>query len=96
MTEEKKIDEAVEIIKNSNYIVVFTGAGHSTESGIADFRSEGGLWSKFDPSIYASYYYFLQDPSLFWKMHSELEDIVVNAEPNPGHHAIAELEKLGK
>ena len=96
MTDEKKIDEAVEIIKNSTNIVVFTGAGHSTESGIADFRSEGGLWSKFDPSIYASYHYFLRDPSLFWKMHSELEEIVVNAEPNPGHHAIAELEKIHK
>ena len=55
MLDEKKIQKAVDIIKDSNNIVVFTGAGHSTESGIADFRSEGGLWSRYDPSIYASY-----------------------------------------
>ena len=96
MTDKKKISEAAEIIKNSNYIVVFTGAGISTESGIEDFRSEGGLWSKYDPSIYASYFYFLQDPSKFWEMHRSLEDIVTNAEPNPAHYALAELEKLGK
>ena len=96
MIDEKKISEAAEIIKESNHIVVFTGAGISTESGIEDFRSEGGLWSRYDPSIYASYYYFLQDPSKFWEMHSELEDIVEKAEPNYAHIAIAELEKMGK
>ncbi|MGQ4874470.1 MAG: NAD-dependent protein deacylase [Promethearchaeia archaeon] len=96
MIDDKKLEKAVDIIKNSNYIVVFTGAGSSTESGIADFRSEGGLWSRYDPSIYADYYYFLQDPSKFWEMHRELEDIVGNAKPNPTHYAIAELEKAGK
>ena len=93
---EEKLLEAVEVIKNSNDIVVFTGAGISTESGIDDFRSEGGLWSRYDPSIYASYHYFLEDPSKFWQMHRELEDIVTAAEPNVAHYAIAELEKIGK
>lgn len=96
MANDKLIDEAAKIIKDSHFIVVFTGAGISTESGIADFRSEGGLWSRYDPSIYASYFYFLQDPSKFWTMHKELEDIVTDAEPNPAHYAIAELEKMGK
>ena len=96
MIDEKQITDAANIIKESNYIVVFTGAGISTESGIDDFRSEGGLWSRYDPAIYASYHYFLDDPSKFWEMHNELEGLVVNAEPNPAHHAIAELEKLGK
>ncbi|MFX1383780.1 MAG: NAD-dependent deacetylase [Promethearchaeota archaeon] len=96
MIDDKEIDKVVEIIKKSKNIVIFTGAGHSTESGIDDFRSPGGLWDRYDPSIYASYHYFLQDPSKFWEMHNELEDILTNAEPNPGHHAIAELEKLGK
>ena len=96
MIDEEKISEAVEIIKKSNYIVVFTGAGISTESGIEDFRSPNGLWSRYDPSIYASYYYFLQDPSKFWTMHNELTDIVENAKPNYAHEAIAELEKMGK
>jgi len=96
MIDKEKISAVAKIIKESNNIVVFTGAGHSTESGIADFRSEGGLWAKYDPSIYASYYVFLEDPSKFWELHKELEEIVTTAEPNPGHHAIAELEKMGK
>ncbi|MFX0057547.1 MAG: NAD-dependent protein deacylase [Candidatus Hodarchaeota archaeon] len=96
MPEEIDLRKAAEIIKNSNYIVAFTGAGSSTESGIADFRSEGGLWSRYDPSIYANYQYFLKDPSKFWEMHNELVDILVKAEPNPIHHAIAKLEELGK
>lgn len=96
MVDEKQISEAARILKKSKYIVVFTGAGISTESGIADFRSEDGLWSRYDPSIYASYFYFLQDPSKFWEMHKELEEIVTEAEPNPAHEVIAELEKMGK
>jgi len=96
MLDDKKILEAAEIIKCSNNIVAFTGAGSSTESGIADFRSKGGLWSRYEPSIYANYQYFLKDPSKFWEMHNELVDILVSAEPNPIHNAIARLEKLGK
>jgi len=96
MIDEKLLSKAAEIINNSNHIVFFTGAGISTESGIDDFRSEGGLWSRYDPAIYASYFYFLQDPSKFWEMHNEIEDIVANAEPNPAHYAIAELERIGK
>ena len=96
MIEDQKIDRAAKIIQNSDYIVVFTGAGSSTESGIADFRSEGGLWSKYDPSIFASYWHFLEDPTPFWEMHRELENIVANADPNPTHDAIAKLEEMGK
>ncbi|MFX1327204.1 MAG: NAD-dependent deacetylase [Promethearchaeota archaeon] len=96
MIDQEKLFEAALIIKNSNYIVVFTGAGISTESGIDDFRSPGGLWSRYEPSIYASYQYFLQDPSLFWKMHKEVEDLVGTADPNQAHLAIVELEKMGK
>ena len=96
MIDEKQITDAANIIKESNYIVVFTGAGISTESGIDDFRSEGGLWSRYDPAIYASYHYFLDDPSKFWEMHTELEKLVSDAQPNYAHIAIAQLEKLGK
>ncbi|MFX0155812.1 MAG: NAD-dependent deacetylase, partial [Candidatus Hodarchaeota archaeon] len=96
MNEQEQLFDAAFIIKNSNYIVVFTGAGISTESGIDDFRSPGGLWERYDPSIHASYQYFLQDPSLFWKMHKEVEDLVGTANPNQAHIAIAELERMGK
>jgi len=96
MSDVKNLKKVTEILKNSEKIVAFTGAGASTESGISDFRSEGGLWSRYDPSIYASYHYFLEDPSKFWTMHNELVDIVVNAKPNQIHYAVVELEKLGK
>jgi NAD-dependent deacetylase len=96
MIDDEKISKAAEIINSSKNIAVFTGAGVSTESGIEDFRSEGGLWSRYDPSIYASYFVFLQDPSKFWILHKELEGIVEDAEPNAAHFAIAELEKIGK
>jgi NAD-dependent deacetylase len=96
MINKALLSSAVEIVRDSKYIVVFTGAGISTESGIDDFRSEHGLWSKFDPDIYASYHYFLQDPSLFWKMHNSLTGTVANAQPNLAHIAIADLEKMGK
>lgn len=90
------LNKAAEIIRNAHNVTVFTGAGSSTESGIADFRSEGGLWSRYDPSIYANYFYFLKDPSKFWEMHNELVDILLNAEPNDIHLAVVELEKKGK
>lgn len=96
MNTKQKIENAAQIIKNSNNIVVFTGAGISTESGIDDFRSEGGLWERYDPAIHANYYYFLKDPKPFWKMHNELMKVLTEAEPNPAHYAIVELEKLGK
>ena len=96
MIDQEKIFDAALLIKNSNYIVVFSGAGISTESGIDDFRSPGGLWERYDPGIYANYQYFLQNPSLFWTMHKEVEDLVGTADPNQAHLAIAELEKMGK
>jgi len=54
MSDVENLKKATEIVKNSEKIVVFTGAGASTESGITNFRSEGGLWSRYDPSIYTS------------------------------------------
>jgi NAD-dependent deacetylase len=96
MHEKFLLKEAAKIIKNARDITVFTGAGSSTESGIADFRSEGGLWSRYDPSIYANYFYFLKDPSKFWEMHNELVDILIKAEPNDIHLAVVELEKKRK
>ena len=87
-----EIRQAAELIKKSDYIVAFTGAGISVESGIPDFRSPGGLWEKFNPMEYAEYSTFLTHPEKYWTMHKELRDIVINAEPNPAHKALAILE----
>ncbi|TFF87382.1 MAG: NAD-dependent deacylase [Promethearchaeota archaeon] len=93
---ESKLDKAAEIIKNSENIVIFSGAGISTESGIPDFRSENGIWTRYDPSVHANYFVFLENPEPFWTMHNELSDELDEAEPNKAHKAIAELEKMGK
>ncbi|MHA2245807.1 MAG: SIR2 family NAD-dependent protein deacylase [Candidatus Hodarchaeales archaeon] len=92
MSQEDKIKQAAELIKNSNYIVAFTGAGISVESGIPDFRSPGGLWEKYNPTEYASYSNFLSHPEKYWTMHMELREMVLDAQPNSAHNALATLE----
>jgi NAD-dependent protein deacetylase/lipoamidase len=83
------------IIKKSRKAVAFTGAGISVESGIPDFRSKGGLWSRFDPQEYATIQAFKKNPAKVWTMLKEMDRILVRARPNPAHYALAELEKQG-
>lgn len=88
------IAEAAAIIKKSRSMIALTGAGISVESGIPDFRSSGGLWDKYDPSIYASIYSFRSMPEKVWEMIFELIEMTDKAKPNPAHLALAELEKM--
>ncbi len=84
------------LILDSKRIVVFTGAGMSTESGLPDFRSPGGIWSKYDPDLF-TYQKFVQDPGIrkqMWQM--MVEFFLKETKPNAAHYAVAELEKLGK
>lgn len=90
-----ELEKASDILKNSKNTIALTGAGISVESGIPDFRSPGGLWEKYDPSVYASIDTFVKKPEMVWEMLFEMIDVVVKAEPNPGHKALAELEKMG-
>ncbi len=83
-------------IKNSKDIVVFTGAGISAESGIPTYRGEDGLWSKYDPNIYANITYFHQDPSYYWNFFREVRyPMIKKVKPNKAHQALAELETPG-
>jgi len=82
-------------LARSEYAVVLTGAGISTESGIPDFRSAGGLWEKYDPMEVASLSTFLSEPERFWSFHRPRIDMLADVEPNPAHLAIAELERRG-
>ena len=68
----------------------------STESGIADFRSPGGLWEHFNPLKYANYTVFLQTPEYFWELVREMLPVFEKAKPNKGHKALVRLEKKGK
>lgn len=92
--EKKSIRKAADLLFNSNFAIVLTGAGISTESGIPDFRGPDGIWKKYKPEIYGSFQAFLTDPSKFWKMAEKIAPTLFNAKPNPGHYAIAELERL--
>ncbi len=91
--ERENIKKTARLLLNSEFAIVLTGAGISTESGIPDFRGESGIWKKYKPKIYGSIQSFLNDPSKFWKMAEEIAPTLFNAEPNPGHYAIADLEK---
>lgn len=84
------------MIRAADRVIALTGAGISVESGIPDFRSPGGLWTRYDPSIYASFESFLNDPTYFWSMAAELHPLLEKAEPNPAHLALGDLESLGK
>lgn len=91
---EKSIGAAAELLKKARKAVALTGAGVSTESGIPDFRSAGGLWSRFDPYEYGTLGAFRKDPVKVWNMLKELLALV-DAMPNEGHHAMARLEEEG-
>ncbi|MFZ5770640.1 MAG: SIR2 family NAD-dependent protein deacylase [Thermodesulfobacteriota bacterium] len=91
---DNAIRRAAALLKKSRKAVVLTGAGVSTESGIPDFRSAGGLWSRFDPFAYGTLGAFQQDPRKVWRMLQELLALV-DRRPNRGHEALARLEEMG-
>jgi NAD-dependent deacetylase len=92
------VEKLADLIVESKQIVVFTGAGISTESGIPDFRSPGGIWSKYDPNVFTLEHFLSDDAArkLLWKVLSDDEFIPRDVEPNAAHYAIAELEEMGK
>ncbi len=85
--------EAAEMLAGAKDIVALTGAGVSKESGIDTFREKGGLWEKVDVEKMASLPGFLDDPVKVWSWYMDRHDSVTKARPNPGHFALAELEK---
>lgn len=84
-----------ELIRERQPCVVLTGAGVSTESGIPDFRSETGIWAEVDPFEVASIQAFRRDPERVWSFYRERIHMLLHAEPNAAHEAIATLESLG-
>jgi NAD-dependent deacetylase len=91
------VDKVAALILESSRVVVFTGAGISTESGIPDFRSPGGIWTKFDPDDFTIQKFMSSEKTrrMQWQMMAE-GGLLIDAEPNKAHQAVAELEKLGK
>ena len=93
----EEIERLAGLILEAERTVVFTGAGVSTESGIPDFRSPGGIWSRYDPEDF-TIQRFLSSPDArkaFWQAATQ-GGLLAEAEPNPAHYAIAELHGLGR
>jgi len=92
-----KLDEFAAKIRESDEIVVFTGAGISTESGIPDFRSPGGIWTRYRPVTFQEYMTSESARIEAWKRRLDGWEQYKNAKPNVGHHFIQALslkEKL--
>jgi NAD-dependent deacetylase len=93
---QAEIERAARLIRQSKYVVAFTGAGSSTPSGIPDFRSPGsGLWEQASPMLVASIWSFRLDPRKFFNWVRPLATLVLTASPNPGHLALFALEQMG-
>lgn len=91
------VQQAVGLLKDARRVAVLTGAGISTPSGIPDFRSPGtGLWSQSDPLAIASVWGFRDQPQRFYDWIRPLARDIVTARPNAAHHALVELERMGK
>ncbi|MBW2093166.1 MAG: hypothetical protein JRI34_13725 [Deltaproteobacteria bacterium] len=99
---QKELIEAAKILSQANYVVALTGAGMSVESGIPPFRGPGGIWTKYGEPPMDGYQRFMADPKKAWEETLnpkgpmvELRTALEKAAPNPGHIALAELEKEG-
>ncbi len=79
-------------IQKANGIVFFTGAGLSQENGLATFRGNDGLWKRYDPTKLATPVALNNNPKLVWEWYYARRRKVLNAQPNPGHEAIADIE----
>ncbi len=84
-----------EAVREARRAIAFTGAGISTESGISDFRSPGGLWSRMKPVMYGDFLRERSERVRYWQMRNELYRETRGAKPNDGHQALAELERRG-
>ena len=78
-----------ERLRSAKAISVLTGAGISAESGVPTFRGAGGLWKNFRPEDLATEEAFKRDPKLVWEWYDWRRGLIAEAQPNPGHYAIA-------
>ena len=89
---------AAQLVRRSERVVVLTGAGISTESGIPDFRSPGGLWSRYDPAdlTFDRFCASVETRRLYWEIATQTYPVMRDAQPNVAHRAVADLEQAGK
>jgi NAD-dependent deacetylase len=93
---DQEIAELARTIARARRAVVFTGAGISTESGIPDFRSPGGIWTRMAPIDFADFLASEEARRETWRRRFAMEETFRTAGPNRGHRAVAELVRRGK
>lgn len=95
---QEVIQRAAACVAESMRILAFTGAGLSTESGIPDFRSPGGIWDRYDPSDFdfQKIVSSKRAREAYWRMSTEFFGSMKDALPNPAHHALKALEDTGR
>ena len=92
MNHDETIAEAARVLAHSNNVVVFTGAGISSESGIPTFRGKDGLWENYRAEELATPYAFAQNPKKVWEWYDWRRQLIHKSEPNPAHKVIVEME----
>src|SRR6266550_9297092 len=95
MPNDHQIAELARVIDQARQAVVFTGAGISTESGIPDFRSPGGIWTRMAPIDFSDFLASEEARRETWRRRFAMEDTFRAAAPNRGHRAVAELVRRG-
>lgn len=92
---QEYIQDAAELLCEARRVVVLTGAGISTESGIPDFRSPGSIWREHPPTSYRDFLHNAEARQRYWQTRRSLSTQVQAARPNAAHGALAELERRG-
>jgi len=96
MAHADSIDRSAALLRAARHTVALTGAGLSTESGIPDFRSPGGVWERFRPIEYQEFLASDTARREHWRYKQATVPVMLTAEPNPAHRALAELESAGR
>jgi len=93
MPDGMTLQDFAQTIRGRQDIAFFTGAGISTESGVPDFRSPGGIWTRYQPVYYDEFLNSEEARIRYWKMKKETIELYKNVQPNIGHYSIAAFEK---
>lgn len=92
---DQHLTQAAARFTTASRAVALTGAGISVGSGIADFRSPGGLWSVFRPEEFATLEVFLSNPQKAWQLYRQMGQTLIGKKPNRAHRILADFEKDG-